>query len=159
MFCSFRHLVRLSGFHVPTPGFVGVRPIDESLFKDPPFPIITPEDKQFAKDINEQLKAYLPLWERLDRLMVLDPVDYHLSKQWRKEAEHKMIALGKMGMSDEEIDQFVDYFWRSLHPELFITPLVKNPNLVDLVIEINRDHSYGNIYKRKQKEQNSSLRL
>ncbi len=127
--------------------FVGTRPIEESAFDSAPPPIITPEDKLFAKDTNARLKEYLPLWERLDRLIVLYPVDYRLSKQWRKEAEQKMIASGKSGMSDTEIDRFVEYFWRALHPELFIQPLINNPNLVDLAIEIKADHSYGRVYR------------
>ncbi|MEA5535936.1 glycerate kinase [Crocosphaera sp. XPORK-15E] len=132
--------------------FVGVRPIEETKFDQSPDPIKTEKDQQFAKYINQKLKDYLPLWERLDRLMILYPIDYHLSKQWRKEAEQKMIALGKTGMSEQEIDDFVDYFWKSLHPELFITPLLQNSTLVDLVIEINPDHSLGNIYNTYYKK-------
>ena len=120
--------------------FVGVRPIDDSNFDNPPPPILTPEDKLFARDMNEKLKEYLPLWERLDSLIILNPKDYRWSKMWRKEAEQKMIALGKTGMSDGQIEEFVEYFWRSLHPELFIPPLINNPQIVDLVIQINKDH-------------------
>lgn len=126
--------------------FVGVRPVDDTVFDNPSSPIAS-VDKQFARDNNQRLRDYLPLWERLDYLMILYPVDYCLSKQWRKEAEHKMIAQGKKGMSDEEIDQFVEYFWKALHPEIFITPLIQNPDLADLVVEINRDRSVGMIYK------------
>lgn len=120
--------------------FLGVRPIDNSQFNDAPLPIKTEEDRQFAKDINEQLKAYLPLWEKLDRLMILYPQDYHLSQQWRKQAEEKMKSSGKTGMSDQEVEDFVNYFWKALHPQLFITPLAKNPHLVDLVITIDKNH-------------------
>jgi len=128
--------------------FTGARPLEGTIFDNSlPSPIITEKDRLFAKDNNERLKEYLPLWEKLDRLIVLYPTDYRLSKQWRKEAEQKMKASGKSGMSDAEIEDFVDYFWRSLHPELFINPLVNNPDLVDLVIEINGDRSLGKIYK------------
>lgn len=60
-----------------------------------------------------------------------------------------MIAAGKSGMTEQEIEQFVHYFWRSLHPELFIKPLVKSAKLVDLVIEIHPhpDHTFGRVYK------------
>jgi D-glycerate 3-kinase len=51
-----------------------------------------------------------------------------------------MIATGKPGMNESEVEEFVNYFWRSLHPELFITPLTQNPQSTDLVIEINSDH-------------------
>lgn len=124
--------------------FVGVQPIAESYFDHPPAPITTPEDKQFALDNNQRLQAYLPLWDKLDRLIVLYPEDYRLSKQWRKEAEHKMIATGKTGMSDAQIDRFVEYFWKALHPELFIDPLTES---ADLVVEIKSDRSLGRIYQ------------
>ncbi len=128
--------------------FVGVRPINPAVFDAPtPTPIQTLADRVFARDMNQQLKAYLPLWERLDRLMLLCPTDYRLSQQWRQQAEQQMIATGKPGMTDLQVAEFVEYFWRSLHPELFITPLTKNPKLVDLVIEINPDHSVGAIYR------------
>jgi D-glycerate 3-kinase len=126
--------------------FVGVRPIDPTTFDSAPEPIVTLSDRTFARDINFKLQEYVPLWQLLDRLIVLYPVDYRLSLQWRKQAEQEMIASGKTGMTNEVIEQFVAYFWRSLHPELFIKPLVENPDLVDLVIEINPDHSPGVLY-------------
>ena len=58
-----------------------------------------------------------------------------------------MIAAQGKGMTDTEVEQFVEYFWRSLHPELLIKPLKNNPNWVDLVIEINPDHSTGAVYR------------
>lgn len=128
--------------------FVGVRPLEAGVFEAPmPAPINTLGDSVFARDLNHQLHDYLPLWERLDRLLILYPVDYRLSQQWRRQAEQEMIKSGKTGMTDAQVNAFVEYFWRSLHPELFITPLTKNPNLVDLVVEINPDHSVGNIYQ------------
>lgn len=128
--------------------FVGVRPIHPAVFDAPtPAPIETLADRRFARDMNEQLKDYLPLWERLDQLMLLYPTNYRLSQQWRRQAEQQMIATGKSGMTDEQVDEFVEYFWKSLHPELFITPLIKKPSLVDLVIEINPDHTISAIYR------------
>ena len=124
--------------------FVGIRPITEDCFTESPAPILTSEDIQFAKDNNQRLKVYLPLWDKLDSLIILYPEDYRLSKQWRKDAEHKMMAIGKPGMSDEEIDRFVEYFWKALHPELFIKPLTETANLV---VEIKRDRSLGTISK------------
>ena len=126
--------------------FVGTRPVEISVFNTPLDPINTQSDKLFACDNNERLKAYLPLWSKLDRLIVLCPTDYRLSQQWRKEAEQKMIATGKSGMSDGEIEQFVEYFWKALHPELFIKPLISNTNWADMIIEINANHSCGKVY-------------
>jgi D-glycerate 3-kinase len=130
------HIVLFEGW------FVGAIPVDNSVFDNPPWPIITSEDKQLALYSNKKLREYLPLWEKLDRLMILYLEDYHLSKKWRLEAEHKMIASGKSGMTDQEINDFVEYFWRSLHPELFITPLIKNRQITNLVIEVKSDRTY-----------------
>ncbi|MEH2266323.1 glycerate kinase [Nostoc sp.] len=126
--------------------FVGVRPINADIFDTAPPPIITDEDRAFARDMNRRLHDYLPLWERLDSLILLYPTDYRCSLEWRKQAEQQMIAAGKSGMSNSEIEQFVNYFWRSLHPELFIKPLVKDATVVDLVIEIHTDRSFGEVY-------------
>ena len=115
--------------------FVGVQPLDKYPLNFPD-PIVTPEDKQFAKDNNQRLKDYLPLWNKLDSLIVLYPEDHRLCQMWRREAEQKMIATGKSGMSDEECDRFVEYFWKALHPELYIKPLLETANLV---IEIKSD--------------------
>lgn len=126
---------------------VGVRPIDPRCFEVAPAPIVTDADRAFACEMNHRLQAYVPLWNRLDSLIVLHPVDYRLSQQWRKQAEQQLRASGKSGMSDGEIDQFVEYFWKALHPELFIPPLIAHAELVDLVIEIQADHTSGSVYK------------
>ncbi len=137
--------------------FVGARPVDDAIFEEAVFedaafaqlppPIVTAGDRLFARDCNRRLRDYEPLWDDLDALIVLHPVDYRLSQQWRRQAEQQMRATGRTGMSDAEIDQFVDYFWRSLHPDLFITPLLHNSFRTDLVIEIQADHTAGAIYR------------
>jgi D-glycerate 3-kinase len=135
--------------------FVGVRPVDPIAFDTAPPPIVTAADRAFAREVNDRLQDYLPLWDLLDRLIVLAPTDYRYSKQWRREAEHRMIAAGKPGMTDGEIDRFVEYFWRSLHPELFIAPLLGKSNLsetssADYVIEIDANHCPTRLYSPTQ---------
>ena len=132
--------------------FVGVRPIGDDAFEQAPAPILTEADRTFARASNDRLHAYLPLWQHLDSLMILYLPDYRWSQQWRQQAEHKMIALGKSGMSDRQINAFVEYFWRSLHPQLFIEPLIRNPELTDWVIEIQPDHTPGKIYRPGDRE-------
>jgi D-glycerate 3-kinase len=127
--------------------FVGAQPVAPSAFDNPPDPILTEADRSFARNVNERLREYLPLWERLDRLMVLNPTDYRLSLPWRRHAEQQAIAQGKAGMTDSEIEEFVKYFWKSLHPDLFIAPLTQNPHLVDLVVTVNPDRTFGQIYR------------
>ncbi|PIG94443.1 glycerate kinase [Gloeocapsopsis sp. IPPAS B-1203] len=127
--------------------FVGVRPIDPQQFDTAPPPIETPTDREFARDMNARLQEYLPLWEQLDSLILLYADDYRHSLTWRKDAEHDRIAVGQSGMSDAEIENFVKYFWRSLHPELFIKPLLTPPTWVDLVVKVNPDHSPSRVFR------------
>jgi D-glycerate 3-kinase len=126
--------------------FVGVRPIDPVLFDQAPPPIVTEGDRAFARDMNAQLQTYLPLWERLDSLIVLSPTDYRLSLMWRQQAEREMRAAGKPGMGDADVEAFVHYFWKALHPQLFIQPLLTDPTLADLGVEINAEHQPERIY-------------
>ena len=126
--------------------FVGAQPIPTVQFDPAPDPIVTEDDRAFAQDMNINLRSYLPLWERLDSLIVLHPVDYRLSRTWRKQAEQSMRALGKPGMGDAEIEVFVDYFWKALHPDWFIQPLVESAE-TDLVIEIESNHRSGAVYR------------
>lgn len=104
----------------------------------------------FTAYINQQLHHYLPLWKKLDKLILLYPEDYRLCLPWRLQAEQEMIALGqndrKNGMTPAEITSFVEYFWQALPPELFITPLTRPPTPVDLVIPIDSDHHFGQLY-------------
>jgi D-glycerate 3-kinase len=126
--------------------FIGARPIPLMQFDAAPDPIVTETDRAFAQDMNTSLRSYLPLWERLDSLIVLRPVDYRLSKTWRKQAEQAMRATGKAGMSDAEIEAFVEYFWKALHPDWFIQPLVENA-ATDWVIQIESDHRSGAVFR------------
>jgi D-glycerate 3-kinase len=126
--------------------FLGARPVDEQIFDQAPPPINTQADRQFARDMNTKLRDYLPLWQLLDRLMILYPEDYRISKLWRRQAEHQMKAQGKTGMSDAMIEQFVEYFWRALHPDIFIKPLKQNGTTTDLVVEIDLHRRPQSIY-------------
>ena len=129
--------------------FVGMQPLPISAFTDPIPPIHTDSDRAFAIRCNADLHSYLPLWDYLDSLIILKPEDYRYSLDWRLEAEHKLIATGKTGMSNPEITKFVEYFWKALHPQLFMPHLLSKlaiaPHL-SLVIEIGRSHLPTSVY-------------
>ena len=129
--------------------FVGCRPVSPFQIDHAPPSVVAEADRDFAKDINCALHEYQVLWEEIDRLIVLNPIDYRLSIQWRQEAEAKLRSPQNPGMSDAEIVEFVEYFWKSLHPELFILPLLEEPQWVDRVIDIAADHSPVQIYTPK----------
>jgi D-glycerate 3-kinase len=151
--------------------FVGMRPLPISAFRDLIPPILSESDRDFALDCNANLYDYLPLWDCLDRLIVLVPEDYQCSLQWRLEAEQQLIASGKTGMSDREITKFVEYFWKALHPELFMPRMIGSSDrllgapisshvkrdlngdlngdrqFIDLIVEISRSHIPNRIYR------------
>jgi D-glycerate 3-kinase len=130
--------------------FLGARPLPsgqlEQQLAQAPEPIRTAADRQFAREMNHALAQYLPLWDRLDRLMILYPQDYRISKVWRQQAEQQMKAQGKPGMDAAKIEEFVEYFWRALHPTLFIEPLKQERQYTQLVVEINLDRTPRAIY-------------
>jgi len=129
--------------------FLGAQPVEPERFDanaNLPAPIATEADRGFAQDCNARLAAYLPLWERCDRLMVLSLTDYHLSKQWRMAAEQRLRAQGRGGMTDAEVGAFVDYYWKALHPRLFVQLLVAENGAADLVVEIGEGHRLERVY-------------
>ena len=132
--------------------FVGMRPLPISAFQDFIPPILSESDRQLAIACNANLYDYLPLWDYLDSLIVLVPEDYNYSLQWRIEAERKLVNSGKTGMSDPEITQFVEYFWKALHPELFMPRMIDRDHpasCADLVVEISRSHLPTRIYSSR----------
>ena len=62
--------------------------------------------------VNQQLAtAYQDLFDRVDRLILLAAPGFHVVKQWRTEQEQKLRASG-LGMSDPEIDRFIQHYQR-----------------------------------------------
>jgi D-glycerate 3-kinase len=102
-------------------------------------------DLSFARYSNQQLQNYLPLWQLVDKLIMLYPKDYRYSLQWRLQAEQEMVNSGKPGMDLEQIRDFVQYFWQALPPQLFLIPLTKQPTPVDLILPLDENHNFGKI--------------
>ncbi len=113
---------------------------DKSIFDSGLPALDTPEHIQFAKDINQKLDEYLPLWDLIDFMNVLYVPDYQISLTWREQAEQSLRAKGS-GMSSEEIKKFVYYFWRSVHPAIQIKNLAHDNIHTQQVTIINNDHS------------------
>ncbi len=90
---------------------------------------------------NERLKEYQRLWNQLDGLWVLRPEAYDLSRVWRREAEARLRSKGRGGMTDEQIDEFVGYFFEAMPPELYVDPLTQPGSKTDLVINIDAQHT------------------
>lgn len=113
---------------------------DESVF-DSGLPALETEDaREFAKFVNKKLDNYLPLWEMFEFLTVLYVPNYKDSLQWRDHAEESLRAKGE-GMTHEQIQEFVYYFWRSVHPGIHIKNLAQDGEHTNQVVVINDDHT------------------
>lgn len=103
--------------------FVGCQPLTAWPPKAWPWPIVTAGDRQFATDCHDRLRAYEPLWTGLDQLLILRPQDFCWSFQWRLQAEQELQRQRGQSLPEAAIAEFVQYFWKALHPQLFIEPL------------------------------------
>ncbi|MBC8122048.1 MAG: hypothetical protein H7Y22_09450 [Gemmatimonadaceae bacterium] len=114
--------------------FVGVRPVEPSgLTTDA------------ARRSNKQLVDYLPLWDCLDRLMILRPEDPTMSKTWRRQAEQSLRTSGLGGMDDAAIDRFVESFWEALPQAVFYPPVLQDR--CHLVVDVGADRRASAIFR------------
>lgn len=74
--------------------------------------------------VNSLLGQYKSLHYACDAWIVLALDSVDCVYRWRLEAEHKMIAGGKTGMTDEQVRDFVDRFMPAYH--LYLGPMYAN---------------------------------
>lgn len=76
----------------------------------------------FQEVVSEYLKNdYESMWDNFDTMLILKPEKYEYSKFWRIEAERI-----KGGMNLTKINEFVEYFWNSIPPNIYFDNLLKN---------------------------------
>ena len=90
-------------------------------------------------EVNDALPAYAAWHCQLQAFLQLVPRDYRYVLEWRVEAEEKMKAQGKPGMSKAEIQAYIEKFLPAY--ELYLPGLAAHPPEVPhlLRIEIGRD--------------------
>jgi pantothenate kinase-related protein Tda10 len=120
---------------------LGAFPVtNESVF-DADLPgLESEESKQWARTMNIRLGLYEPLWNMIDFLTILYVPNYHMSLLWREQAEQALRANGR-GMTSREIQEFVHYFWRSVHPAIHIKNLAHDSTNTHQVVVIDDDRS------------------
>ncbi|KAJ3185101.1 hypothetical protein HDU87_002667 [Geranomyces variabilis] len=60
--------------------------------------------------LNSAIGPYLPLWHRLNGLIHLHTTDLQNVYSWRKQQEYSLRATRGRGLTDEQVDDFVDRF-------------------------------------------------
>jgi D-glycerate 3-kinase len=72
--------------------------------------------------VNEQLERYAQIWDQLDALVWLNAQDISFVYKWRLEQEHAMKAAIGQGMTDDQVERFVDGYMPAY--ELYIDGLM-----------------------------------
>lgn len=86
--------------------------------------------------INEQLAGpYRALFSDIDVLLMLKVPDMACALEWRRLQERKLRARSGGGMSDEELERFVQHYERITR-----NSLAEMPQRADCVFELGRDH-------------------
>ncbi|KAL2832463.1 P-loop containing nucleoside triphosphate hydrolase protein [Aspergillus cavernicola] len=65
------------------------------------------------KTVNEALRGYDGLTDQLDALIHIDAQDNHFVYDWRQEQERSLRALRGIGMTEEQVNHFVDGYYPS----------------------------------------------
>jgi D-glycerate 3-kinase len=94
---------------------VGALPQEPAALAAPVNGLEAREDRDglWRGHVNDQLAgAYRGLFARLDRLAMLEAPGFEVVLGWRREQEHKLIARGGRGMTDAELERFVQHYER-----------------------------------------------
>ncbi|WP_226876972.1 phosphoribulokinase [Microbulbifer hainanensis] len=96
------------------------------------------EDKEgiWRDYVNVQLKGpYRQLFAQLDVLLMLKVPDMDCVLEWRRLQEHKLRLRSGGGMTDQEVERFVQHYERITR-----NLLREMPGRADCVLELGRDH-------------------
>ena len=95
-------------------------------------------DGRWRQFVNDSLKNYQQLFERLHTMVMLKAPDFSCVYRWRLEQEQKLAALRPDGsgvMSAEEIARFIQHYQR-----LTEANLITLPSHADVILELNHQH-------------------
>lgn len=118
---------------------LGCRPLPPPLLaqqlQDPGGPLAgwRPAQRAWLQRCNRALGAYGPLWDQLDRLVVLWPQDWRLPRRWRFQAEARQRRRGGAWLNPAQLQALVEASLLSLPPELYQRPLLPRAAWVRLL--------------------------
>jgi D-glycerate 3-kinase len=114
--------------------FLGAEPVGDDILRQG----VDDEAYEFRKTIRDCLVPYTNIWRLVDQWIVLRPLKFKYSRKWRVEAER----VNKQGMSYKQINEFVDYFWNALPPNIYFDQIDGGKNTL-LLTALDRNR---NIY-------------
>jgi len=112
---------------------IGLRPQTLAALDEPVNVLERDEDPDgvWRHWVNKQLRAYQPLWRKLDVLIVLQAPNWEIVRRWRSEQEEDLLARhAPLAMDAETMVRFLAHFERlSRHA------LATLPDLADTTVE------------------------
>lgn len=117
---------------------LGLRPQLESALELPVNELERKEDEdgRWRHWVNKQLRAYQPLWRKLDALIVLQAPNWEVVRGWRSETEKELLARrAPLAMDAEAMDRFLAHFERLSRHALATLPV-----LADTCVEYDTKH-------------------
>ena len=117
---------------------LGLRPQLESALEPPVNALERDEDAdgRWRHWVNKQLRAYQPLWRKLDALIVLQAPNWDVIRNWRSETEKELLARGApLAMDAEAMLRFLAHFERLSRHALATLPV-----LADTCVEYDTGH-------------------
>ncbi|GGA34641.1 kinase [Dyella nitratireducens] len=117
---------------------LGLRPQLESALEDPVNELERTEDPdgRWRHWVNKQLRAYQPVWRKLDALIVLQAPNWEVIREWRSETEKDLLARGApLAMDATAMQRFLLHFERLSRHALATLPV-----LADTCVEYDTHH-------------------
>jgi D-glycerate 3-kinase len=117
---------------------LGLRPQLESALEEPVNELERSEDPdgRWRHWVNKQLRAYQPLWRKLDALIVLQAPNWEAVRDWRSAAEEELLARGApLAMDAPAMRRFLAHFERLSRHALATLPV-----LADTCVEYDTRH-------------------
>ncbi|GLQ88677.1 kinase [Dyella flagellata] len=117
---------------------LGLRPQLESALEDPVNELERSEDPdgRWRHWVNKQLRAYQPLWRKLDALIVLQAPNWEVIREWRSKTEQELLARrAPLAMDAQAMQRFLAHFERLSRHALATLPV-----LADTCVEYDTRH-------------------
>ncbi len=93
-------------------------------------------DSSWRCFVNDRLERdYEPLFKSLDALVFLEAPNFDAIRRWRMQQEHELIAACGRGMSDAEIERFIEHYQRITQ-----ACLEDLPQTADVCVHLGIDH-------------------
>ena len=106
---------------------LGLRPELESALEIPVNELERKEDDdaRWRHWVNKQLRAYQPLWRKLDALIVLQAPNWDVVRRWRSETEADLLARNApLAMDPPAMERFLAHFERLSRHALATLPVL-----------------------------------